>query len=276
MTVDAQLMAISEQLGTSLDQAWRFPWGDANATWRLRLADGRDVIARRFAAGRGNDARRLAANMTAAARGGLPVPDPQLIAIGKTPWLITNRVDGRVGSDWLDTRARARTLAGAMAQTRRELLKIDRSAAVQLVPLRDVDRSRLDLPARDALEIAEAILSRRRFDAVFVHGDFAPINVVVDGACHVSALLDFEHAHVGDPLEDVAWWSWVVRHHHPDAWRASWSTFCDLAGVDRVADGPIIHALMVKELARRAAGVRGAHNRDRWLGRLVEAVAWRP
>jgi aminoglycoside phosphotransferase len=163
-----------------------------------------------------------------------------------------------------------------MARTRRQLLEIERSAAVQLVPLRDVDRSRLDSPARDALEIAEAVLSRRRFDAVFVHGDFAPINVIVDEQGRVSALLDFEHAHVGDPLEDVAWWSWVVRHHHPDAWRASWSTFCDLAGVDRVADGPVIHALMIKELARRAAGVRGAHDHDRWLARLIEAAAWRP
>lgn len=252
------------------------PWGDANATWRMRLVDGRDLIARRFAAGTGTDARRVAANMTVVARAGIPVPHPRIIEIDGTPWLITNHVDGAVGAAWLDTGARARTVARAMAGVRRQLLEIDRSAGARQGMTAAIDRPPRDSPAGDALDSAETFLSQRRLDVVFVHGDFAPINVIVDGDGNLSALLDFEHAHLGDPLEDVAWWCWVVRHHHPDAWRAAWQTFCAVAGVDPVEEGETIEALVVVELARRAAAAKEVDRRDRWLARAAEAAAWRP
>ena len=50
---------------------------------------------------------------------------------------------------------------------------------------------------------------------VIVHGDFGPQNLLVDGG-HVSALLDWEFAHLGRPVEDLAWAEWIVRMHHPD------------------------------------------------------------
>ena len=40
--------------------------------------------------------------------------------------------------------------------------------------------------------------------AVLVHGDLGPGNVLHDGA-RVTALCDWELAHVGDPMEDLAW-----------------------------------------------------------------------
>ncbi len=214
--------------------------------------------------------------MTAAAGAGIPVPDPRIIEIEGTPWLITSHVDGAVGAAWLDTGARARTLAGSMASVRRQLLEIDQSTAMRPATIRAVDRPPRNSPAGDALEIAESVLSQRRPGTAFVHGDFAPINVIVDGNGDVSALLDFEHAHLGDPLEDVAWWSWVVRHHHPDAWRAAWPTFCAVASVDPVEDGETIHALVVLQLARRAAAAKDVDRRDRWLARAAEAAVWRP
>jgi aminoglycoside phosphotransferase (APT) family kinase protein len=38
-----------------------------------------------------------------------------------------------------------------------------------------------------------------------VHGDFRSGNFLHDGAGHIVAVLDWEMAHVGDPLEDLAW-----------------------------------------------------------------------
>lgn len=38
-----------------------------------------------------------------------------------------------------------------------------------------------------------------------IHGDYRNGNVLHDGAGHIIAVLDWEMAHIGDPLEDLAW-----------------------------------------------------------------------
>jgi Ser/Thr protein kinase RdoA (MazF antagonist) len=50
---------------------------------------------------------------------------------------------------------------------------------------------------------------------VLVHGDFGPNNVLLAGSA-VVAVLDWEFAHLGDPVEDLAWCEWLVRTHHPE------------------------------------------------------------
>ena len=51
---------------------------------------------------------------------------------------------------------------------------------------------------------------------VLVHGDFGPQNVLIDHeANRVTALLDWEFAHLGSSIEDLAWAEWIVRMHHP-------------------------------------------------------------
>ncbi|MEU9076383.1 phosphotransferase family protein [Kitasatospora sp. NPDC004745] len=53
--------------------------------------------------------------------------------------------------------------------------------------------------------------------AVLVHGDFGPNNLLLDpDTFAVTAVLDWEFAHAGDPVEDLAWCEWIVRMHHPD------------------------------------------------------------
>lgn len=53
--------------------------------------------------------------------------------------------------------------------------------------------------------------------AVFVHGDYGPNNTLLDPAAQeVTAILDWERAHAGDRIEDLAWCEWIVRMHHPD------------------------------------------------------------
>ncbi|CAN5201348.1 phosphotransferase family protein [soil metagenome] len=48
-------------------------------------------------------------------------------------------------------------------------------------------------------------------EQALVHGDFRPGNVLFDGD-HIVGILDWEMAHIGDPIEDLAW-----------AYRALWS-----------------------------------------------------
>ena len=49
---------------------------------------------------------------------------------------------------------------------------------------------------------------------VLVHGDFRPANVLVAQG-RVTALLDWELAHRGDPAEDLGWYlAPVYRHEH--------------------------------------------------------------
>jgi aminoglycoside phosphotransferase (APT) family kinase protein len=52
---------------------------------------------------------------------------------------------------------------------------------------------------------------------VLVHGDYGPNNVLLDPAAEeVVAILDWEWAHAGNPLEDLAWCEWIVRMHHAE------------------------------------------------------------
>ena len=64
---------------------------------------------------------------------------------------------------------------------------------------------------------ATALGHRGRAGDVLVHGDFGPNNTLLDPAtCTVTALLDWEFAHLGDPIEDLAWCEWIIRTHHPE------------------------------------------------------------
>lgn len=63
----------------------------------------------------------------------------------------------------------------------------------------------------------DAITGIQGDGVVLVHGDFGPQNLLVDSTTRlVTALLDWEFAHIGDPVEDLAWAEWIVRMHHPD------------------------------------------------------------
>ena len=53
--------------------------------------------------------------------------------------------------------------------------------------------------------------------SVLVHGDFGPQNMLFDLAAGACGIIDWESAHVGSPIEDLAWAEWIVRAHHPDA-----------------------------------------------------------
>jgi aminoglycoside phosphotransferase (APT) family kinase protein len=54
---------------------------------------------------------------------------------------------------------------------------------------------------------------------VLLHGDFRPANVLVEHG-QVSALLDWELAHLGDPFDDLGWYTGAIygREHFLDGW----------------------------------------------------------
>lgn len=252
-----ELDDIAERLGSRLEAAEPVGWGDARATHRVSFADGRRFAARRFG---GAEARprvtRIGGVMAGLARAGLPVPSPTIVELAHGTWLLTAWVDGETGAGWLGEPDRARHLADRMGRLAGRL--------------RALDPADLDLSGPSTASAADAIER-----VTFVHGDFAPVNVVMDANGEVAALLDFEHAGSGRPLLDVAWWGWVVRHHHPEAWSSAWPTFLEATGVEPgLAEGPL-HELALRALADRAAAADDAETRRRWLERLASARAWR-
>src|SRR5439155_19631788 len=55
---------------------------------------------------------------------------------------------------------------------------------------------------------------------VLVHGDFKPGNALLRGD-RIAVMLDWETAHLGDPLEDLGWITQPVRareHQIPGVW----------------------------------------------------------
>ena len=95
---------------------------DANATWRMRLVDGRDLIARRFAAGDRDGRPTRSANMTVVAE---RESRCRIRGSSRSRDAVADHQPCRWGrrAAWLDTGARARTVARAMAGVRRQLLE---------------------------------------------------------------------------------------------------------------------------------------------------------
>jgi len=102
-----------------------------------------------------------------------------------------------------------------------------------------------------------------------VHGDYGPQNMLFDpGTFEVTAVLDWEWAHPGDPIEDLAWAEWIVRTHHPDR----------VGALDALFEG-YGHRPPLAE-RRAAALARCRQLRDRpgsdpvWAQRVAATEAW--
>lgn len=258
-----ELDDVALRLGSPLRMAELIRWGDARATYRLSLADGRSYAARRFGMGTAARAQRIGLIMTRLGQAGLPVPTPTFVETSGSSWLLTPWIEGETGASWLGDAARAGLLAERMGRLASRLRDVELDA-IPSDGRRVADSRALDPRAPDTRE-----------ETAFVHGDFAPINVVIGADGEIGALLDFEHAGAGPPLLDVAWWGWVVRHHHPEAWTTAWPTFLAAAGLERGETEAHLHELVLQTLAHRAAASHDAEERERWQERLSTARAWR-
>ena len=100
-----------------------------------------------------------------------------------------------------------------------------------------------------------------------VHGDYRPANVLIENGS-VSALLDWELAHLGDPADDLGWYTCSIYRveHFPDGW-----TIQDFLARYGACGGSVPHpdrlrfwqVLSVFRLA--VIALRGARNVERGL-----------
>lgn len=129
----------------------------------------------------------------------------------------------------------------------------------------------------DTPQIAAALGRRGGAGHVLIHGDYGPQNVLVDPATmEISAILDWEWAHRGAPVEDLAWCEWIIRMHHPGEVGLLRLFFDGYGGaippwVDR-------HACM---LDRCRSLLDFCHSQEpggpaeaQWAGRLAGTAAW--
>ncbi len=200
-------------------------------TVRVRDDVRRLVVQREHQAGLGRSDVSGEARLLRAARAqGVPVPavvtaDPVGAAIGGA-YIVTELVDGetiprRIARDPQLEPARVRFAADCGAIL----------AGVHAIPLDQVR----PLPEPDVLAVVESMLDgvadpRPCFElglrwlrthrpplnpSTVVHGDFRNGNLIV-GPDGIRAVLDWELAHLGDPLEDLGWlcarpWRWGAR-----------------------------------------------------------------
>ncbi|GID93686.1 hypothetical protein Adi01nite_30980 [Amorphoplanes digitatis] len=91
-----------------------------------------------------------------------------------------------------------------------ELIRAGHAAAV----LRSCGQTLRRIQAVDASAVFDGVPPGA---AVVVHGDYGPNNMLFDPVSFgAAAVLDWEWAHPGEPVEDLAWCEWIIRMHHPD------------------------------------------------------------
>ena len=112
--------------------------------------------------------------------------------------------------------------------------------------------------------------------AVVVHGDYGPQNILLDrGARKITAVLDWEWAHAGDPVEDVSWLEWIIRMHHP-GYVPALSAFFGAYGY-RPAWAARHQAMIAKIRSMLAFSERrqpGASDTRQWQQRLRITKSW--
>jgi aminoglycoside phosphotransferase (APT) family kinase protein len=226
LSLSEQLAAALEPVlgpGVVVDDVVRSPGGASRETW-IFTATGPDgprcLVLRRDPAGSAPSGLRLeGALLGAARRGGVPVPEVVLVgddsaALGPGS-LIMDFVDGETIPRRI---LRDENLAPARLRLAADCGEI--LAAIHRIPPGDVP----GLPGGDAVGQLRAIVDQLgqphpAFELTFrwladnrpppsapvvVHGDFRNGNLIV-GPDGVRAVLDWELAHLGDPLEDLGW-----------------------------------------------------------------------
>lgn len=92
----------------------------------------------------------------------------------------------------------------------------DQVAAIRAAFEAEDRKAPVDALAWLMLEVLEGRLPDHDGEPVLLQGDTGPGNLLHQGG-KVTAVLDWELAHVGDPMDDIAWLSWrATQHGFPD------------------------------------------------------------
>ena len=110
---------------------------------------------------------------------------------------------------------------------------------------------------------------------VLVHGDFAPYNVIVDAQSGViQAVIDWELAHAGRPVVDLAWMEWNMRIWYSPSVE-SMTAMYDAYG--ELPDWTERHAAMLERCRphlERAEADGPADLRDRWADHVARTESF--
>jgi aminoglycoside phosphotransferase (APT) family kinase protein len=213
--------ALEEALGTRVVDAVQLAGGASKEAWAIETEDGRALLLRRAGGGVIHEGtlslEREFDVLRAAHEAGVSVPEP-IAYLGD--------IDGREA--FVMERVRGETIGRRIVQ-RPELERAREVLPLQMAD--ELDRIHAIPPARLGFLVDDDPIERfyRELDAVgephpaielgllwvrerlprerevtVVHGDFRLGNLAV-GPEGLAAVLDWEFAHVGDPVEDVAW-----------------------------------------------------------------------
>jgi aminoglycoside phosphotransferase (APT) family kinase protein len=235
-------MSLAAQLAACLGRAWnvpvaieglaRIPGGASRETWRFDAVAGskRKALILRRDPGESliETERRTEFAALACVHGHLPAPQPLLIepegAELGAPFFIMERIDGGSAASPFTPDPygpHAETLGRAFFTHLGALARIDpagfKGAAAPApdacwhVAL-DHWAGVIEADELHPQPIVRAAIRRLRAHppppaerVAIVHGDFRTGNFLHDGAGKLLAILDWELAHLGDPLEDLAW-----------------------------------------------------------------------
>jgi aminoglycoside phosphotransferase (APT) family kinase protein len=225
MSGDLVAAELAERLGGEVRGLTRLSGGASRETWSFELVrpggDVESMILQRDRAGAvrtGKGMATEAALLVAAAEAGVPVPRLRLDAteglVGQ-PAFVTDRIEGetiarRILRD--DAYAAARpVLAAQFGRVLAAIHRIPPDVVDGLEQQDQVTQYRAVLDSFDephpAFELGFRWLEANRpapTRTTIVHGDFRNGNMIV-GPDGLRAVLDWELAHLGDPMEDLGW-----------------------------------------------------------------------
>jgi aminoglycoside phosphotransferase (APT) family kinase protein len=216
---------------TTVDSLSRFHGGAARETWRLRATTGGTsnwLVMRRDPASSLIDTSRAAEFhvLGRAFAAGLPVPEPLHLDnegrdLGAPGFLMREVAGGRAASPFEPEpygQAAPRTGEALFGALGRLHSIVPDAADRAALPVQDASgrlahwkaeiaahKLRPEPIAQAACRWLEAHIPQPSGPQAIVHGDFRSGNFLVDADNQLLAILDWEMAHVGDPMEDLAW-----------------------------------------------------------------------
>jgi aminoglycoside phosphotransferase (APT) family kinase protein len=220
MSSDESLAAgLAEVLGAAqVSGLTRLSGGASRETWRF-VADGRPLILQRQRAGDARDMGVEAAVVRAAGEAGMPVAELVASSNVDNPlgaaFMVLSAVEGETIARKIlrdDEFSQARPLlAGQFGRALAQLHAVPVATVPALVETDQVEQYRTMLDSlgqpHPTFELAFRWLADHRPASTaraIVHGDFRLGNVMV-GPDGLRAVLDWELAHIGDPMEDLGW-----------------------------------------------------------------------
>lgn len=289
------LSMLSTLIGAPVVAAERCGWGFENETLLVTLAHGDHLIVQRLAAG------PLAAHKLYLGQ----VLPPRLAAVGITasrllatnatanaPYAVREYLPGEPAASRMSTLPGSVLAASAMGTLLPRLAQVSTAglelstawAAPATLAQHAQDMLARCKPLLAASTIAPLVATIAELPglfaerpAVFAHGDFCPVNALLDGA-HVVGLLDLEFARMADALFDAAWWGWVVRYHHAGRWASAWPKLLAAAGIAndtatnlRIAS---LQRLRCLEMLDYHAHWRSSGRAAMWAERLQTTMQW--